>query len=176
VLDVHVDGVFPLGVSSLCPDGPGCVYSGGGGVGASAEKRWPIGLGVFGVYDVWFIDSSSVYELAVQQTLRGGGRFTWPNAQLAHPVFELSVGFTSLGDTFLVDSYGFVVQGLVGLEIELSHHFGLMGGMGLRAFSSTRFETDRDDVVRGGGPGLYEALFLQMALTIHGRPWASAEP
>jgi hypothetical protein len=152
------------------------VYAGGGGVGASAEKRWPIGLGVFAAYDAWFIDSSSVYELGVQQTLRGGGRFTLQNPQLAHPVFELSVGVTSLGDTFLADSFGVVLQALVALEVELSHQFGLMGGIGLRAFSSSQFRTERDDVVRGGGLRLNEVLFLQMALTIYGRPWASAEP
>jgi hypothetical protein len=175
-LEFNLTAVAPTDTDGLCPEGSGCVYSGGAGVGATAENRWPTGWGAFVAYDIWFIDSESVYELGVQQSARGGARYTWPNATIAHPVAELGGGLTAFGDTFRFSTVGVLVQGMLGLELELSRHFGVLGGFGLRAFSHSRFRTGRDDVARGRGEIFSQALFLHIGLTVNGRPWATAEP
>jgi hypothetical protein len=147
-LDVHAAISTMLNNDSLCPRG-GCVMRGGGGIGATVERRWPNGLGAFGGYDAWFLDSDSVYELGVQQALRGGLRYTLPNDIVLHPVFELSLGITGYGDTFRVATVGVLAQPFAGAEFELSETFGLRAGIGLRAFSHSEFRTERDNIPRG---------------------------
>ena len=63
--DVHTGFSAPLRNSSLCPKDVGCVLQSGGGVGGSAERRWPSGIGLMLAYDLWFLDTDSVYELGV---------------------------------------------------------------------------------------------------------------
>lgn len=175
-LEVHIDGIFAADTDSLCPPQVRCVYAGGGGVGASAELRWPVGLGVFANYDAWFLDSGSVFELGVQQGLSLGGRYTAANSSMVHPVIDASVGFMVYGDTFRAETVGLLLSGKVGVQFELSQYFGIFGGVGVRAFTHSRFTTERDNVQRGRGELFSQALFLQLALTIDGRPWATAEP
>lgn len=166
VLDVHSGFSTALQNASLCPDGSGCVFQSGGGIGASFERRWPRGLGVIAGYDVWFLDSDSVYELGVQQVLRGGGRYTMPTDILFHPVFELSLGGMGYGDTFGIATVGVVMQAFAGGETELSESFGLLVGFGLRAFSHREFRTERDRVLRAQDGLFSESFFFQIGLTV----------
>ncbi len=165
-LEFHSSFSTSLHNVSLCPPGQGCVFQGGGGLGASVERRWPDGFGAFGGYDVWFLDSDSVYELGVQQSWRAGGRYTMPTDLVLHPLFELSLGGMGYGDTFRIATVGVMLQGFGGCEIELSERFGLLLGVGLRAFSHRRFRTQRDGVVRGRDGLFSESLFLQAGLTV----------
>jgi hypothetical protein len=163
--DVHTGFTAPLNNHPLCPSGAGCVLKSGGGVGGSAERRWAAGIGVLVGYDLWFLDTDSVYELGVQQILRAGIRYTMPTNVVFHPVFELSGGAMLYGDTFRVATVGGVFEGLAGSEFELSAAFGLRAGLGVRVFSHSAFRTERDGVLRGKHGSFSEAIFLQVGLT-----------
>ena len=165
VLDLHSGFSTALQNDSLCPKGSGCVFQSGGGIGASLERRWPQGFGYFAGYDLWFLDSDSVYELGVQQVLRGGARYTMPTDILLHPVFELSAGGMGYGDTFRIATFGAVLQAFAGFEVEISETYGLLSGFGLRAFSQRPFITERDSVRRGNRGLFTESLFFQVGLT-----------
>lgn len=166
VLDVHSGFSTALQNDSLCPRGSGCVFQSGGLIGASVERRWPKGFGVLLGYDLWFLDSDSVYELGVQQALRAGIRYTMPSDILFHPVFELTLGGMGYGDTFLIATVGALAQAFAGAEIELSERFGLLLGIGLRAFSQSEFRTERDRVLRGNDGLFTESFFFQVGLTV----------
>lgn len=165
-VEVHTGFTLPLDNESLCPPGAGCVLEGGGGIGVSLERRWPSGFGALAAYDVWFLDSDSVFELATQQLLRAGMRYTMPTDYVFHPIFELSVGGMVLGDTFAIATGGFLVQAFSGVETELTETMGVRFGMGLRAFSHSAFHTERDDVARGNGVRFSESFFLEAGLTV----------
>lgn len=165
-LEVHAAISGMLNNDSLCPSGPGCVMRGGGGIGATVERRWPNGLGAFAGYDAWFLDSDSVYELGVQQALRGGARYTLPNDIVLHPLFELSLGVMGYGDTFRVATVGVLIQPFAGAELELSDWVGLRAGVGLRAFSHSEFRTERDAVLRGNNGLFSESVYLEFGLTV----------
>ncbi len=164
-VEVHTALSLPLDNHSLCPRSAGCVLRSGGGVGGSLERRRPSGFGGFIGYDAWFLDSDSVYELAVQQVLRGGMRFTMPTDYIFHPIFELSLGVSGIGDTFQIASIGAAGQAFAGAETELTETFGVRMGFGLRAFSHSPFRT-RDDVWRGRGGAFSEAAFVEVGLTV----------
>ena len=163
-IEVHTGLTVPLANAALCPSDAGCVLESGGGIGASVERRFPNGFGALLAYDAWFVDSDSVYELAVQQLLRGGARYTMPTEYIVHPIMELSVGVMGLGDTFRVESVGGLLQAFAGVEIELTETFGVRMGFGLRAFTQSRF-TARDGVRRGGGV-FSESAFIEVGLTV----------
>jgi hypothetical protein len=165
-LEVHTVLTLPLDNAGLCPTGSGCVLQTGGGVGVSMERRWPSGFGVLVGYDAWFLDSDSVYELAVQQVLRSGMRYTTPTDFIFHPVFELSAGVMGLGDIFRIQTGGFLVQGFAGCETELTESFGVRFGIGMRAFSHSPFTTVRDGVRRGEQGRFSESFFIEVGLTV----------
>lgn len=166
VFELHTGFSFPLETDALCPVGRGCVLRGGGGIGTSVERRSPNGFGWMIGYSAWFLDSDSVFELAVQQILRSGLRYTMPTDTVLHPVFELSLGIMGYGDTFQVDTIGALVQAFGGAEIELNESFGLLVGIALRAFTHTEFRTERDGVLRGSSGVFSETAVLQIGLTI----------
>ena len=165
-LEVHASLARPLDNRSLCPRGVGCVLQSGGGVGASLERRRPTGFGVFGAYDVWFLDSDSVYELGVQQAVRAGVRYTMPTEIVFHPVFDVSLGVMVYGDTFRLATIGGLADLFAGAEIELSATFGLRVGLGLRVFSHSSFRTERDSALRGQSGVFAEYIQLQVGLTV----------
>jgi hypothetical protein len=165
-IEVHTGYTFPLDQSALCPRAFGCVLQGGGGIGTTLERRWPSGFGLFAGYDAWFLDSDSVYELAVQQMLRAGLRFTEPTDYVFHPVFELSLGGMGLGDVFRIATVGVLGQAFAGGEIELTETFGVRLGVGARAFSHSSFRTKRDGVQRGSDRLFSEAFFFELGLTV----------
>lgn len=163
--DVHTGFSAPLSNRSLCPKDVGCVLQSGGGVGGSAERRWPSGFGLLVAYDLWFLDTDSVYELGVQQLLRAGLRYTMPTDMVLHPMFEMTGGGMGYGDTFAIATVGVLAQAMAGAELELSAAFGLRMGIGLRAHSHTKFRSERDNVERGGGGSFSESFFFEVALT-----------
>jgi hypothetical protein len=164
-IEVHTGLTLPLGNAGLCPKGSGCVLQSGGGIGASIERRRPSGIGVLLAYDAWFLDSDSVYELAVQQQLRVGMRYTAPTEFVFHPIFELSSGAMVFGDIFRAATVGVVFQGFSGVEAELTESFGVRLGFGMRGFSHTPFRTQRDGVRRGASEHFSEAFFIEVGLT-----------
>ena len=137
----------------------------GGGVGSSVERRWPNGLGLMAGYDLWFLDTDSVYELGVQQLFRAGLRYTLPTNYIFHPMFEFGAGLMVYGDTFQAATAGVLLQPLVGVEVELTESVGLRCGLGVRVFSHQAFRTQRDDVLRGASGTFSESLYLELGLT-----------
>jgi hypothetical protein len=164
-IEVHTGLSLPLRNEALCPKGDGCVLQAGGGVGFSLERRQPSGFGALVAYDAWFLDSDSVYELAVQQQLRVGVRYTEPTDFVFHPIFELSSGAMVFGDIFRAATVGVVFQGFSGVEAELTESFGIRLGLGMRGFSHTPFRTERDGVRRGAHERFSEAFFIEVGLT-----------
>ncbi|MET0342056.1 MAG: hypothetical protein ABW252_13715 [Polyangiales bacterium] len=165
-VEVHTGLTLPLDNRALCPREHGCVLQPGGGVGVSLEWRTPSGFGALVAYDTWFLDSDSVYELAVQQALRTGVRYTMPTDYVFHPIFELSLGVMGLGDTFQIATVGVVGQAFAGAETELTESFGVRFGFGLRAFSHSPFRTERDGVQRADDGVFSEAFFAEVGLTL----------
>ena len=165
-VEVHTGLTLPLDNSALCPREHGCVMQPGGGFGISLERRYPSGFGGLVAYDTWFLDSDSVYELAVQQLLRTGLRYTMHTDYIFHPIFELSLGVMGLGDTFRIATVGVLGQAFAGAEIELTETFGLRLGIGMRAFSHSPFRTQRDDVRRGDDGVFSEAFFSEVGFTL----------
>jgi hypothetical protein len=165
-VEVHTGLTLPLDNSALCPREHGCVMQPGGGFGVSLERRYLSGFGGLVAYDTWFLDSDSVYELAVQQLLRTGVRYTMPTDYIFHPIFELSLGVMGLGDTFRIATVGVLGQAFAGAEIELTETFGLRLGIGMRAFSHSPFRTQRDDVPRGEDGVFSEAFFGEVGFTL----------
>lgn len=163
--DVHTGFSAPLDHSALCPKDAGCVLQSGGGVGGSAERRGPSGFGLLVAYDMWFLDTDSVYELGVQQLLRGGLRYTMPTDIVFHPVFAVAGGIMAYGDTFKVATAGVLAEVSGGAEIELTAAFGLRGDIGIRIFSHSPFRTERDGVLRGKESWFSESFFFQIGLT-----------
>ncbi len=164
-IEVHTGLTLPLRNGALCPKDYGCVLQAGGGIGFSLERRLPSGFGLLAAYDAWFLDSDSVYELAVQQQLRVGMRFTAPTDYVFHPIFELSGGAMVFGDIFRAATVGVVFQGFSGVETEMTESFGVRIGLGVRGFSHTPFVTDRDGVRRGAREHFSEAFFIEVGLT-----------
>jgi hypothetical protein len=114
-------------------------------------------------YDAWFLDSDSVYELAVQQVLRGGLRYTMPTDFIFHPIFEVSLGAMGLGDIFRIQTGGALVQAFSGVETELTESYGVRVGLGMRSFTHSTFRTSRDGVRQ---KPFSETLFLEVGLTV----------
>lgn len=164
-IEVHTGLTLPLGNEGLCPKGYGCVLQTGGGIGVSLERRRPSGFGMVVAYDAWFLDSDSVYELAVQQQLRFGMRYTQPTEFVFHPIFELTSGAMVFGDIFRAATFGAVFQGFSGVEAELTESFGVRLGFGVRGFSHTVFRTRRDGVRRAARDHFSEAFFFEVGLT-----------
>lgn len=165
MFEVHTGFSAPLNHSALCPSNAGCVMENGGGVGSSVERRWPGGLGVMAGYDLWFLDTDSVYELGVQQLFRGGLRYTFPTNYIFHPMFEFGAGLMVYGDTFQAATAGVLLQPVAGVEVELTESVGLRCGLGVRVFSHQAFRTQRDGVLRGGSGTFSESLYLELGLT-----------
>jgi hypothetical protein len=165
IFEVHTGFSAPLNHDALCPSDAGCVMENGGGVGSSVERRWPGGLGVIGGYDLWFLDTDSVYELGVQQLFRGGLRYSLPTNYIFHPMFEFGAGFMVYGDTFQAATAGILLQPVVGVEAELTESVGLRFGLGVRVFSHRAFRTQRDGVLRGVSGPFSESLYVELGLT-----------
>ena len=164
-VELHTVLTRPLDNRGLCPAGAGCVLKTGGGVGVSIERRYPTGFGAVLAYDVWFLDSDAVYELAVQQVVRGGFRYTTPTDYVFHPIFEVTLGATGLGDIFRIQTGGVLVQGFSGVETELTESYGVRFGIGMRAFTHSAFRTSRDGVRRGEDKAFSETFFIEVGLT-----------
>lgn len=163
--EVHTGFSAPLDHSSLCPPDAGCVMNNGGGFGATVELRWPVGLGLMGGYDLWFLDTDSVYELGLQQLLRGGLRYTMPTNFIFHPLIEFGAGCMVYGDTFEVATVGVVLQPILGAEVELTEAVGLRVGLGVRVFSHRPFRTERDGVLRGDDGTFSTSFYFELGLT-----------
>ena len=164
--EVNMALVFALGMPGLCPDGAGCVFESGGGVGGLIERRWPTGLAAGLAYEAWFLDSSGVYELGVLHTLRVSVRHLLLPAARLHPFFGGGIGALLLGDRLRIASVGAAIEGSVGLEVEVTESIALTLRLPIRLFMMSGFVTPRDRVERATSPAINTAAAAILGLVI----------
>jgi hypothetical protein len=171
--EVHVIAAFPISREPLCPkaaapgdDPPECIFSGGGGIGGSLERRWPRGLSIMLGYEVWFLDSNAVYELAVMQVVRAMVRWLFFDRSAVHPFVAFGLGAMLFGDTLSIAAVGGAVDLGLGVEIELTETFALTLMLPVRIFTTTEFVSPRDGTRRAQGGGFNSAVSLHIGLSI----------
>lgn len=166
--EVHIIAVAPIARAPLCPDDAACVFSGGGGVGLSLERRWPHGLSIMLGYEAWFLDSNNVYELAVLQGVRAMVRYLFFDRAAVHPFGAVGIGALIFGDTLTIAAIGGALDVGVGLEIELTETFSLVLMIPVRFFITSSFVTPRDSTPRAEEGGINSALSLHLGLAVLG--------
>jgi hypothetical protein len=166
--EVHVIAVSPLAREPLCPPDAACVFSGGGGIGVSLERRWPEGLSIMLGYEAWFLDSNTVYELAVLQGVRAMLRYLLFQRSAVHPFGAVGIGALIFGDTLTIAAIGGALDVGVGLEVELTETFSLVVMIPARFFITSSFVTPRDKTHRAEEGGVNSALSLHIGLAVLG--------
>jgi hypothetical protein len=167
---VYTGLVFPVERSALCPGESDCVFLPGGAVGLFVERRWPSGPALGLGYEVWFVDSSGVYELGIMQELRAQVRYSFLQSSNFHPFIGLGIGALIFGDTLKIATAGVAIDLLLGLELELTEVIGVYIGLPWRFFRTTPFTTPRDRVRRADAEGINIATSVIVALTITEAP------
>lgn len=167
--EVHLDVVLPIATRPLCPTGSGCVFGGGGGIGGMLEWRWPRGQTVGLGYDVWFLDGNGVHELSTLQSLRAVTRRFFLRDRQVHPYLGASLGVLLFGEAFRHRAVGGLVDLLLGIESEITPTLSFVVGVAVRLFTTSRFTSRSDDVVRSGRFGLDSAALLQVGLILSER-------
>lgn len=167
--EVHLDVVLPIATRPLCPEGSGCVFGGGGGIGGVLEWRWPRGQTVGLGYDVWFLDGNGVHELSTLQALRAVTRRFFLRERQVHPYVGASLGVLLFGDAFRHRAVGGLVDLLLGIESEITPTLSFVVGVAVRLFTTSRFTSVSDGVERSGRFGLDSAALLQIGLILSER-------
>ena len=166
--EVHIIAIAPVARAPLCPEDAECVFSGGGGVGLSLERRWPQGLSIMLGYEAWFLDSNAVYELAVLQVVRAMVRYLFFDRAAVHPFAAVGIGALIFGDTLAIAAIGGAVDVGAGLEIELTETFSLVLMVPARFFITSSFVTPRDRTRRAEEGGMNATLSLHIGLAVLG--------
>jgi hypothetical protein len=167
---VYTGLVFPVSTTPLCPGESDCVLLPGGLVGVYVERRWPSGPALGLGYEVWFVDSSGVYELGIMQELRAQVRYSFLQSSIVHPFVGLGIGALIFGDTLKIATAGVALDLLIGVELELTEIIGVYVGLPWRFFRTTAFTTPRDRVRRADDPGINIATSFIISLTITEAP------
>lgn len=166
-VEVHVAAVVPVTRKPLCPpEEERCVFRGGGGIGGSIERRWPLGLALGLGYDAWFLDSDNVYELGVMQMLSARLRYYFLRGSILHPFVAGGAGALIFGDTLRIATVGIAVEAVVGAEIELTETIALAAAVPWRFFTTSPFQTTRDRAERAREPGVNVALSFSVGLVV----------
>ncbi|MCA9530685.1 MAG: hypothetical protein KC543_11155 [Myxococcales bacterium] len=163
--------LLPVHEGPLCPARARCMLGRGLGIGGTLGWRHASGFGVGVGYDASVFDGNSVVEIAVLQTLRFSLRYDTLREAIGHPFLEVGAGPMLFGDSFLATTPGGMIDGQLGVEIELSPNVSATLSLGTRWFGTRRFTTHVDDVVRGAGHRLTGVVFVHAGLLlVSGRP------
>ena len=162
----HLSVFAPLETTPVCPAPGDCVMQGGGGIGATIERRWPFGPSVGLGYELIFVDANGVFELGVIQELRAQASYRFLPDSLVHPFFGGGIGALVFGDTFSVATAGVSVMFFAGIELELTEVFSLWASVPVRLFLVDAFTTERDGIARAEDGGLNVTSALQLGLSI----------
>lgn len=165
-----VAAVFPVRQGPLCPEGAACVFGGGAGVGAALDWRWPRGFAAGIGYDIWFLDGNGVYEITSMQTLGGRARFYGFPRHMFHPFIGASVGVVLFGDVFQRNAFGGSVEGVTGIELEITPTLTFTAALAARFFATGPFRSESDGVGRSDRFGLNGALALRFGLILAEAP------
>ncbi|QQR91801.1 MAG: hypothetical protein IPJ88_08905 [Myxococcales bacterium] len=164
--ELHLSSVFPFLNGDFCPAGAGCVLDQGLGIGVSVERRWLSGLSFALGYDLWLLDTDSVYEQGVMQFFYGAARFYFLPTHELHPYLSAGFGAQMFGDTFKVATVGPAAQILLGSEWEMNSSLGFTAALGARLFRLASFTTASDGVEREPGGSISAMLTLQIGLSV----------
>ncbi|MFW5924658.1 MAG: hypothetical protein ACOCV4_00750 [Myxococcota bacterium] len=162
--EVHLDAVFPVATEPLCPPGAECIFGSGAGVGAIFERRWRSGWAIGGAYDLWILDGNGVHEVTTIQNPAVSLRYRFLRRNMSHPFVAGQIGALLLGDSFGVAAAGGSVEGIVGVEIEMSPNLALVVASAWRLFMTSSFETGNDDVRRVEDQGVNLGATLRLGL------------
>jgi hypothetical protein len=162
--ELHAGTFIPLTEGSLCPEGSKCMFQSGGGIGGSGEYRWPFGLALAATYDIWFLEGGGVYELGIFQQLGAALRYYFMQSHRLHPYIGFGATGILFGDAARLGTGGVGVQGLFGVELELSSVLALTACVRLHAFLLDSFVTPRDRTHRGDWGEVYQAMSIQIGI------------
>lgn len=163
-LEVGASAVQPFANASLCPAGRDCVANAGVSLGARVFRRTPDGFGVGAAYDLWALDSDSIYEIGLVHTLRFGFRYVLDATSRVQPWVGAMVGFLALGDASSVATIGGLLSGVVGVHVELTSDVALVGALDAWLLSTGPFRTRDSSTPRSEPFGVN--LFAEWTLGI----------
>ena len=165
--EAHGDFVIPVETSSLCPPGVFCVFKLGGGVGGVLGARWRRGIGLGFGYDVWFMDSDGVYDVASLQSVLAVFQAGLLPTRRLHPVIRIDGGLAMFGQTFRAQALGGIGGVAVGVEVEVTTRTVANVMLGAHFFGVQTFVSPQDGAQRGGN-GVDVALTIRLGFAFVG--------
>ena len=137
------------------------------GLGTRLTHRTPDGLGWGLAYDLWVLDSASLYEVALLHSLRGHVRYVIDATARLQPWVGAGVGVLLFGDASSVATGGGLVSAGGGAHLELTSEFALVASAELWLFGTAPFST-RDGTQRADpfGVNLVAEIMLGAVLRI----------
>lgn len=168
--ELHGDFVLTFAEDHLCPEGAGCVFGNGAGVGGTLWWRWNTGSAIGVGYDLWLLGGGGVFEFASLQFVRASVRqHLFPHSRL-HPFIGTSLGLELFGDTFRASTVGVGVDLEGGFEVEINARLAFVAKLAVRLFTTSEFVSRHDGARRASGFGISGASALQFGLMIAAGP------
>jgi hypothetical protein len=140
-LELGALAVVPIERSAICPGNRDCVMNAGIGLGTRLTQRTPDGLGWGLAYDLWVLDSASVYEVALLHALRGHIRYVIDDTSRLQPWVGGSAGVLLFGDASTVATGGGLVSASGGAHLELTSEFAIVASAEVWVLATAPFST-----------------------------------
>lgn len=140
-LELGALAVVPIERSAICPANRDCVMNAGIGLGTRLTYRTPDGFGWGLAYDLWVLDSASLYEVALLHSLRGQLRYVIDASSRLQPWVGAGLGVLLFGDASTVATGGAVVSAGGGAHLELSSEFALVASAEVWVLGTAPFST-----------------------------------
>lgn len=140
-LELGALAVVPIERSAICPANRDCVMNAGIGLGTRVTYRTPDGLGWGLAYDLWVLDSASLYEVALLHSLRGHLRYVVDPSSRLQPWIGAGVGVLLFGDASSVATGGALVSAGGGAHFELTSEFALVASAEAWILGTAPFDT-----------------------------------
>lgn len=164
-LEIGALAVVPIERSTICPANHDCVMNAGVGLGMRLSQRSPDGLGWGLSYDLWVLDSASLYEIALLHALRGHLRYVIDASTRLQPWVGGSVGVLLFGDASSVATGGGVVTAGAGAHLELTSEFAVFASIEAWLLGTAPFRT-RDGTLRADPFGVNVAVEIALGAMI----------
>lgn len=153
--------VVPIERTAVCPANRDCVMNAGVGLDMRLTWRTPDGVGWGVGYDLWVLDSASLYEVALVHAIRGHVRYVLDARSRLQPWIGASIGALLFGEPSTVATGGGLVAAGGGVHIELTSEFALVASAEAILVAMAPFRT-RDGTQRGEPFGVN--LLVEIAL------------
>ncbi len=164
-LEVGALAVVPIERSAICPSNHDCVMNAGVGLGMRLSHRSPDGLGWGLSYDLWILDSASLYEIALLHALRGHIRYVIDATSRLQPWVGGSAGVLLFGDASSVATGGGLVTAGAGVHLELTSDFAVFASAEAWLLATAPFQT-RDGTRRADPFGVNLAFEVALGAMI----------